>query len=73
MWRINHLHDADAGSNIDEEIWENTRIDVRKTVFGIAVALIDEDFVVDVLQEEIATFNKASHLFFLVNPVALKS
>ena len=64
-----NLHDADTGANIDEEIRENTRINVRETVFGIPVALVNKYFIVNVLQEKIAAFNEAGHFFFLVNPI----
>ena len=65
-----HLHDTDARANIDEKVRENTRIDVRESRFGVSVALIYKNFVVNVLQEKITAFDKASHLFFFVNPVA---
>lgn len=67
--RQNNLHDADTRANIDEKIRENTRINVRETVFGIPVALVDKYFIMNVLQEEITAFNEASHFFFFVNPV----
>lgn len=66
--REHYLHYTDARTNIDKKIGKNTWIDVWETVFRVSVALVYENFVMNILQEEVAAFDKTSHFFFFVNP-----
>ena len=68
MLRNIHLDAADARTDVDEEEGED-RVDVNfdELIAGIPEPLVDESFVGEILQQEVAALYQAFHLIFLVN------
>lgn len=64
----NHLDAADARTDVDEEEGKDgVDVDFDELIAGIPKPLINEGFVREILQQEVATLYQTFHLIFLVN------